>query len=403
MTRPEAHRAPAPWRFALALALLGAGCAAHRPPTSVPLLIADAAEQRSHQAMARADVLDRVVRRIEARGDRTLDILVLSGGGQGGAYGAGFLRGWKSRTGDPMPTFDVVTGISTGALQAPFALLGTDSSLAYASGLYRSAVDRIKPSLDPLFFVKGTGGVLKRTKLEATIARIVDSTFAVQLRREFDADRTLLVGTTDLDLGSGHIWDIARELDTSPAGLARFRSLLIATSAIPGAFPPVVLDGHAHTDGGITTNLLLGADLEDFRGLAARLHERNFKEPVRVRLWVVVNLWIHPAVQVTNERSVRAIRGRGTALLYFSSQQFALTRLWELSSAVTTGVSGLTMEMHYTAAPDSFAALPAANKLLDRRFMEDLESAGYERARGEHPWDALPINAFARPEPGETR
>src|SRR5581483_4954397 len=55
------------------------------------------------------------------------EILVLSGGGAWGAYGAGFLNGWSQRPaamGGQRPQFDVVTGISVGAIMAPYAFLG---------------------------------------------------------------------------------------------------------------------------------------------------------------------------------------------------------------------------------------------------------------------------------------
>ncbi len=48
--------------------------------------------------------------------------LILSAGGEDGAYGAGLLGGW-SKTGK-RPEFSLVTGVSTGALIAPFAFLG---------------------------------------------------------------------------------------------------------------------------------------------------------------------------------------------------------------------------------------------------------------------------------------
>ena len=393
------RRPSLPARLATCAALLAllAGCASQRPHVTVPQLTADGHAERHDQAIAREAIVERLVRRIEARGDRTLDIVLLSGGGQGGAYGAGFLRGWKQRADAPMPSFDVVTGISAGALLAPFAMIGSDSSLDYAAELYRTAVDRIQPSIDPLYFLKGKGGVLHRTKFVNTVHEIINPDMASRLHMAFAADRTLLIGTTDLDLGTGRIWDGARELDTTAAGLDRFRNVLIASSAIPGAFNPVLIGGHAHSDGGVATNLLLGADLTDFRRLGEALEARGFKEPVQIRLWVVVNLWVHPDVEVVNERSVGAIRTRGTWLMYFQAQQQALTRLWELSNAVTTGVPGLRMEMRYTAVPDSFGTQPAAKKLFDRAFMERLEQTGFERAQGASPWDELPVNPFARP------
>ena len=99
------------------LALVLTACAAiERPPATVESLTVDGVgHDKAQRALFDASI-DRLAERAITRGDRTLDILLLSGGGQHGAYGIGFLRGWLSRTGDSMPRFDLVTGVSTGSL-----------------------------------------------------------------------------------------------------------------------------------------------------------------------------------------------------------------------------------------------------------------------------------------------
>ena len=114
----------------LILAALAGGCAAiTRPPVTVAALQQDAVAIDAVQSTLRDTVIERLVRRAVRRGDRTLDVLMLSGGGQNGSFGVGFLRGWKQRATETMPEFDLVTGVSTGALQAPYALLGTRTAL----------------------------------------------------------------------------------------------------------------------------------------------------------------------------------------------------------------------------------------------------------------------------------
>ena len=94
----------------LALPLL-AGCAAISRPsaTTASIYASGPAVTAAHRTLVDS-VTTRLARRAKARGDHTLDILLLSGGGQNGAYGAGFLRGWRARPDQPMPTFDLVTG-----------------------------------------------------------------------------------------------------------------------------------------------------------------------------------------------------------------------------------------------------------------------------------------------------
>ena len=200
------------------------GCAAvHRQPATAVSLQADGVAARVGHRATIDRVLDGLARRAVARGDRTLDLLLLSGGGQHGAYGAGFLRGWRSRENAPMPRFDLVTGVSTGALQAPFALLGTEGALDALVALYRNAAEQFAPTLDWFFWLRRTGGVLNVSRYERTIETAYDQRLVDLLREEFRAGRQLAVGTTDLDLGVGRVWDLSHELAPTPDAVTRFQ------------------------------------------------------------------------------------------------------------------------------------------------------------------------------------
>src|SRR5207302_5024438 len=167
-------------RLSLAcLAFILTACAAiERPPATVESLTVDGiSHDRAQRALFDA-AIDRLALRAIARGDRTLDILLLSGGGQHGAYGVGFLRGWLARANDSMPRFDVVTGVSTGSLQAPYALIGTADSLATAAALYREAATQFAPTPDYWFWLRRTGGVVETTRFRAEIARTIDRPMA---------------------------------------------------------------------------------------------------------------------------------------------------------------------------------------------------------------------------------
>jgi hypothetical protein len=341
-------------------------------------------------------VIERLARRAVARGDRTLDILLLSGGGQNGAYGAGFLRGWKSRSDVPMPQFDVVTGVSTGALQAPFAFIGDASALDTLSALYLRAADRIAPTIDWFFWLRRTGGVVKTDRYRATIRSVLDARMADSMRTAFSADRQFLVATTDFDLATGRVWDLSRELDTTAASLARLREILYASTAIPGIFPPTTLDGHVHADGGVISNVLVPLTLDDYRRLADRLRARGIAEPVTVRVWMVLNLWTHMPPKVLDPSSRKDMSARTSLLMLSAQHPEIIEALRTLEQAVTTGVPGLKLEARYTAIPVALSTEPAASKLFDKGFMERLETLGYERARGAAPWDST-ISAYARP------
>lgn len=378
----------------LTVGIMSACAAIHRPPATVASLTMDASDARAAERATTDTIIATLARRAVRRGDLQLDILLLSGGGQHGAYGAGFLRGWKQRSDTPMPAFDLVTGISTGGLQAPFALLGTPEALDTLSALYRDAVDRTAPKLNLWFWLRKTGGVVKTDGLEATLRQVFDSQMVHALQREFSNGRQLVVGTTDLDLGIAKTWDMRKVLD-SASGLTRARSLLRATSAIPGIFPPVILDGHVHSDGGTISNIMPVLGLEEYRRLATALRRAGAAEPVTLRVWVIMNLWLDPTPVVMDPANRGRLSQRSNLLLYFAQQPLLVRRLAELAHAVNGDVPGLRMELRVTAVPSAIAKEPGATELMNKPFMLRLEQLAFERARSSSPWDVVAVPSRA--------
>lgn len=377
------------------VAWLSACAANRRPPTTVPALERDAGALRTLDRTTRDSVIERLVRRAQTRGDRTIDILMLSGGGQNGAFGTGFLRGWLSRSDAPMPRFDLVTGISTGALQAPYALLGTQAAMDSVTATYARAATDIAPTVDWLFLFRRTGGIVNTKRFDRTLERTIDGQFRDQLRTALAQDRQFVFGTTDFDLGVGHTWSLGETLDTTAAGLARTRQLLKAATAIPGIFPPVMIDGHLHADGGVITNVLTLLSFEDYQRLATRLAARGMRD-VTVRVFVVMNLWAHTDPKVIPASNRRKISARSTALLFYAHQPETLESLSNLSRAVSSQIPGLRMELRVATLPAWLSTEPGADKLFNRQFMGRLDSLGYAKARSSAPWDSIP-SAFARP------
>ncbi|HEY0779981.1 MAG TPA: patatin-like phospholipase family protein [Gemmatirosa sp.] len=388
---------------AVASALALAACSTtHRPAATVEALVAESAAERAADRAVRDTIVARLARRVAARGDRTLDLLFLSGGGQHGAYGVGFLRGWRARTGDAtapaMPRFDLVTGVSTGALQAPFAFVGTTPALDTLADLYRTAATSFAPTFDPWFWLRRTGGVVNTHHFEATIARVFDAGRRSALAADFGEGRQLLVATTDFDLGVGRVWDLQQAFGSGDsAGLARAQTVLYTSAAIPGIFPPRVIDGHVHADGGVISIVLTPLGLDDYRALAVQSGATE-AAPVTVRVWTIANLWTHAPPAVLDPSSRRAMTARTTALQTFAQFPPLLERMAELARAVNTGVPGVRMEFHHTAVPAELSIEPGANKLFDAAWMRRLEAIGYARAQSTAPWDSVP-SAYARPAP----
>jgi hypothetical protein len=380
------------------IASVSACAAIHRPTTTVTALLADADSSRIAERALRDTVVARLARRVIAKADHSVDVLMLSGGGQNGAYGVGFLRGWRARTTAAMPQFDLITGISTGAIQAPFVLLHSAPALDTLTALYRSAAERIAPSLDWWFWLRRTGGLVNTTRFDATIARIVDAPFRDSLRKEFAKDRQIVFGTTDLDISTGRTWDLDHILSTDSAGLFRTRRLLKAATAIPGVFPPVLHEGHVHSDGGITSNILTLLTLDDYQAMMKRVRAAGVAGPVAVRMWVVVNGWTHATPEIINPASRKRIAGRWSSLMFYMNQPQVMQGLEYLSVAASTAIPGLTMQLRWSAIPSEMALDPAANSLFDKSWMQRLEALGTQRALGAAPWDSI-VSPYVRPVP----
>ena len=201
---------------------------------------------------------DEVVRRLRgASSDGTLDILALSGGGAGGAFGAGALVGLTGSA--KRPQFEVVTGVSAGAVIAPFAFLGPswDAKLTDALAGAGTSGLLVRRTIDVLY----RPSLYRGRPMAAFIERAISDELIEAVAVESEKGRLLLVATTDLDKGASVIWSlgaIARQ--RTAASRALFRKVLVASSSIPGVFPPVLIasadDGRAfqemHVDGSAT-------------------------------------------------------------------------------------------------------------------------------------------------------
>ena len=242
------------------------------------------------------DVARAVLGRLAPAGPaRRVEVLALSGGGAGGAFAAGLLGGWTGR-GD-RPSFDVVTGVSTGALIAPFAFLGP-------------AYDGI---LAKLYTGDGAGGVAEPANIvaiatgdglldPAPLRRMVDAyatpDFIAAIAAEHRRGRRLLVVTTNLDAQRPVLWDMgAIAASGRPDAPALFRDVLVASASVPAVFPPVMIHAETgtrsldemHVDGVATAQIYLRPDV-----FAAAAGPRR-----AVRIWAVVNNTLPPEFAVT--------------------------------------------------------------------------------------------------------
>jgi predicted acylesterase/phospholipase RssA len=161
--------------------------------------------------------------------------LAVSGGGDNGAFDAGLLNGWSAA--GTRPEFKLVTGVSTGALIAPFALLG----LAYDDKL-KKFYTRVSPkdilNTRSRLAVITSDAMADNSPLWKLVKREVDQAMLDAIAAEYPKGRLLLVATTDLDARQAVLWNMTKiAASRDPQALELFHSIMIASAAIPGAFP----------------------------------------------------------------------------------------------------------------------------------------------------------------------
>ncbi|MEM0943929.1 MAG: patatin-like phospholipase family protein [Pseudomonadota bacterium] len=331
--------------------------------------------------------VDKVLSQIRARIARegrkpnggVWDALVLSGGGPDGAFGAGLLNGW-TREGS-RPEFGLVTGISTGALIAPFAFLGPD----YDDALRRFYTQTNTSALVDFAIIKGifgAAGLTDTTPIRSLLRREVTPGFVARLAEEHAKGRRLWVGTTNIDAQRPVIWDLGA-IASSGRGDAPelIRDVMLASASIPAAFPPVMFLVEAggtrftemHVDGGVTRQLFffpLGAPIRRDISLDQRLLRRG-------TVYVIRNSKLRPEYEETPSGIVQ-IAQRSVSTLIKSG---GINDIAVLEAQAAEG----GLDVKKIAVPDGFEA--PSEELFDIGYMTALYETGERLGLEGIPWD----------------
>ncbi|MBY8977163.1 patatin-like phospholipase family protein [Rhodobacteraceae bacterium NNCM2] len=308
--------------------------------------------------------------------------LALSGGGPDGAFGAGLLNGWTAR-GD-RPEFGIVTGISTGAIVALFAFLGPeyDDELTEIYTTYKT--DQL---VSRTFFTALTGGsaITDTRGYRHLIEKYVDDKVVADLAAQSKRGRALLIGTTNLDAARPVVWNVTAIAASGHKDAPKLiHDVIQASSAIPAAFPPVLIsvtgaDGkrydEMHVDGGATQQVMffstefpikqidevLGVDFERQIYVVINNSLRKPYKPVRPRL-----------IPIAGAAASSLIGGAGTGDIY---KIFAIAQRDDI-------------ELHVTSIPDTFDLEP--EEPFDPVYMKTLYDLGYERGLAGTYWADVP-------------
>jgi predicted acylesterase/phospholipase RssA len=196
---------------------------------------------------------DNVIRYLERKRGHALNLLSLSGGGQNGAFGAGFLKGWRES--GRRPQFDVVGGVSTGALLATHAFLGTPADDATLEEMYTKVTSADIYTDRGIFSLLSADSLRDTVPLRAMIAKYVTAETLKRVAAAYDENRLLLVGTTNIDYAQTWVWNMT--MIAKAGKLELYRDVLLASASFPIVFPPVEIDGHLFVDGAARSNLVI--------------------------------------------------------------------------------------------------------------------------------------------------
>ena len=309
------------------------------------------------------------------------EFLAISGGGQNGAFTAGLLCGWTAA--GNRPTFKAVTGISTGALIAPFAFLGPE----YDETLRRTYTGVCtRDILTPRGMLAAIydDALADNRPLWRLLDSIVDQKLVDAIAAEHAKGRVLFIGTTNLDARRAVIWNItAIAASGHPRALELIRSIMIASASIPAAFPPVFIEVEAdgknyaemHVDGGAMTQVFLyppSVKLKEESAAAGITRER--------RAYIIRNARLDPDWAQTERRTLK-IAARAIDALLATQGLGDLYRTY-----VNTQRDGVDYNVAFI--PPTFKRSP--KEPFDRAYMNELFKVGFDLARGGYPWQKTP-------------
>jgi hypothetical protein len=314
-------------------------------------------------------------------GRPVVSFLALSGGGADGAFGAGVLAGWTTR--GNRPEFDLVTGVSTGALTAPFAFLGPRYDDALKKVFTESTTSDIA-IVRPVRGLLGGESLASNAPLAKVVAFYVNDAFLKEVAAEYLKGRRLLIGTTNLDAQRPVIWDMGKIAASGhPQAIELFRKILLASAAIPAVFPPGFVEVAAngtvyeemHVDGGATREVfLLPTQI-----LAKNVDSTLNVKPIR-RSYIIRNGRVGPEWKAVKPRTL-SIAGRSISTLIKNQ---GIGDLYELYAF--TKRNGVDYNLIYI--PSNFP--DTSTTAFDPVYMTKLYDLGFQMARNGNSWKKVP-------------
>lgn len=324
----------------------------------------------------------------EADGTKTYSSLAISGGADNGAYGVGLLKGWSEE--GSRPNFKIVTGVSTGALIAPFAFLGSSYDKAIED-LYTniSTKDIMKrKSLLSGFF---GDSFVSSEPLANLISNAVTDQFLKDIVKEHNRGKRLFIGTVNLDAGRLIVWNMGAIAIKASQGDARakdlFKKVILASASIPVTFPPVLIDVEArgkmykemHVDGGTLSQVFFIYGLTHNLGKAAEKIGIDPKK-IKAKLYVIRNGNVVPPYKEMKKR-VGQIAERAIDTMTDAQAVGDLYRIYAVSAERGA-------QFNLASIPDDYVS--HKKEFFDKEEMRKLFNRGYEDALKGYAWHNTP-------------
>jgi hypothetical protein len=385
----------------LVAALALAGCAGTRPPqTQEQLLQRREAVNQRLVADGRA-MFQQLLVRVKGEYDAynagrapappQIDILIISGGGDWGAFGAGFLKGWGRVPPGPMakPAFDAVTGVSTGALIAPFAFLGDEQSIDTIEGLHRNPKKDWVKQRWPLYFLPSNMSFAEVPGLEREMREIVTLALVRRIAEAGRDGRILAVNTTNVDDGSQRVWNLVVEAQRAVEtdDVDRIHRIMLASAGIPGAFPFRVINDELYVDGGVTGNIIYGGRVKEEDSLPALWAAMYPSLPIpTLRYWVLFNNQLYPSPQVTAPTWPAVV----TRSLEMGTRAATLTSMRHLhaQAEISRLKRGATVEVRFVAVPNDW--VPPQPGVFIKETMNNMADLGEKMGADPSSWSSEP-------------